>query len=53
MSGSITLGMVGARTVLIVACSRCDRAGKYFIDSLVKKHGAGMTKPLRKLSEIV
>jgi len=46
MSGSITLGAVAARTpVLIVACSRCDRAGRYRLDRLIARHGAGFGIP--------
>jgi hypothetical protein len=52
--GSITLGDVAGRTaVLAVACSRCDRAGRYNLDTLIARHGVGFGIPalLRKLSD--
>jgi hypothetical protein len=37
---SITLGDVAERTaVLNVACSRCERAGRYSLETLVTRHG--------------
>jgi hypothetical protein len=53
-SGSITLGEVAERTaVLAVACSRCERAGRYNLDTLIARHGEGFGIPelLRLLSE--
>jgi hypothetical protein len=39
-SGSITLEQVAARTAaLAVACTRCDRAGRYNLDALIAEHG--------------
>ena len=44
MSGSITLGEVAEHTaVLAVACTRCDRAGKYPLETLIARHGAGFS----------
>jgi len=38
--GSITLCQVAEHTAgLAVACSRCDRAGRYSLDTLIAKHG--------------
>jgi hypothetical protein len=39
--------------VLAVACSRCDRAGRYDLDTLIARHGGGFGIPalLRKLSD--
>jgi hypothetical protein len=54
MSGSITLGEVAERTaVLAVACSRCDRAGRYKLDTLIARYGAdfGIPDLLAVLSE--
>ena len=54
MSGSITLGEVADRTaVLAVACSRCERAGRYRLDALIARHGPAFGIPdlLRVLSE--
>jgi hypothetical protein len=51
--GSITLGEVAERTaVLAVACTRCERVGRYQVDTLIARHGAGFGIPslLRKLS---
>jgi hypothetical protein len=51
--GSITLGDVGEHTtVLTVACSRCERAGRYRLDTLITRHGADFDVPalLRVLS---
>jgi hypothetical protein len=53
-SGSITLGQVSAHAaVLAVACSRCDRAGRYPLDTLIARHGPGFGIPelLRLLSD--
>jgi hypothetical protein len=45
-AGSITLDQVAAHTaVLAVACSRCDRAGRYHLDALIEKHGPGSAFP--------
>lgn len=51
--GSITLGQVAAHTAtLAVACSRCDRAGRYSLDTMIAKHGPqfGIPDLLRLLS---
>ena len=51
--GSITLVQVADHTaVLAVACSRCDRAGRYSLDTLIAKHGpqSGIPDLLRLLS---
>ena len=53
MSGSITLGAVAERTaVLNVACYRCERAGRYRLDTLIAQHGLdfGIPQVLRLLS---
>ena len=53
MTGSITLDDVAARAdVLVVACSRCDRAGRYSVDTLIIYHGRrfGIPSLLTKLS---
>jgi hypothetical protein len=53
MSGSITLGAVAERTaVLAVACSRCERAGRYNLETLIARHGPnfGISMLLRKLA---
>ena len=53
MTGSITLADVAARTdVLVVACTRCERAGKYRLDTLIINHGRrfGIPALLRTLS---
>jgi hypothetical protein len=45
-SGSITLEQVAGHTaVLAVACSRCDRAGRYHLDALIARHGPGFGIP--------
>jgi hypothetical protein len=52
-SGSITLEQVAARTAaLAVACTRCDRAGRYNLDALIAEHGPrfGIPALLRLLS---
>ena len=54
MAGSITLGEVAERVaVLAVACSRCERAGRYKLDTLIARHGAefGIPDLLRLLSD--
>jgi hypothetical protein len=53
-SGSITLGEVAEHTaVLAVACSRCERAGRYRLDTLIARHGVefGIPALLRLLSD--
>jgi hypothetical protein len=53
-SGSINLSEVSEHTtVLDVACNRCDRAGKYRLETLIARHGAdfGIPALLRQLSE--
>jgi len=53
-SGSITLAEVAAHTaVLAVACTRCDQAGRYRLDTLIARHGPGFGIPelLRLLSD--
>ena len=52
-NGSITLTEVALRTpTLAVACTRCDRAGRYSLDTLIARHGSGYGVPalLAKLS---
>ena len=53
MNGSIVLGDVAKRAqVLAIACSRCDRAGRYPVATLIVHHGALIPIPrlLRRLS---
>jgi hypothetical protein len=53
LTGAITLAQVAQRTeVLAVACSRCDRAGRYRLDTLIAQHGPrfGIPALLRSLS---
>ena len=53
-SGSITLGEAAEHTaVLTVACSRCERAGKYRLETLIARHGEdfGIPDLLRMLSD--
>jgi hypothetical protein len=53
-SGSLTLADVANRTqVLVVACTCCDRAGRYPITTLIDRHGGQCTIPnlLRVLSQ--
>lgn len=53
MTGSITLADVAARTDgLVVACTRCERAGRYSLDTLIRRHGPAFGVPalLRHLS---
>ena len=52
-TGAITLDAVAERTdTLVVACSRCDRAGRYRLDTLIITHGRrfGIPSVLAKLS---
>jgi hypothetical protein len=52
-SGSIMLEQVAARTAaLAVACSRCDRTGRYNLGALIAGHGPrfGIPALLRLLS---
>jgi hypothetical protein len=53
-SGSISLSEVSEHTaVLTVACNRCERAGRYNLDTLIARHGAAFGIPalLRLLSD--
>jgi hypothetical protein len=53
-SGSITLGEAAKHTaVLTVACSRCERVGKYRLETLIARHGEdfGIPDLLRMLSD--
>jgi hypothetical protein len=53
-AGSLTLSDVAERTdVLAVACSQCERAGRYPLASLIERHGQMYTIPtlLRTLSD--
>ena len=53
-SGSITLGEATEHTaVLTVACSRCERAAKYRLETLIARHGEdfGIPDLLRMLSD--
>jgi hypothetical protein len=46
MTGALTLEDVAARTdVLVMACSRCDRAGRYRVQTLIGHHGRGYGVP--------
>ena len=46
-AGSITLGQVAERTVsLAITCSRCDRAGRYEVGTLIARHGPDVGSPL-------
>ncbi len=52
--GSLTLGDVADRVaVLVVACSRCHRSGRYNLDRLIAQHGPDYPIPtlLRTLSD--
>ena len=52
--GSITLGEVAEHTaVLAMACSRCDRIGKYRLETLIAGYGEdfGIPELLRQLSK--
>jgi hypothetical protein len=54
-SGSMTLGEAAEHTaVLAVGCTRCNRAGKYRLDTLISRHGEDFGVPdlLRLLSKI-
>ena len=45
-AGSLTLRDVAAETdTLVVACSRCDRAGRYPVATLIEKHGRSFPIP--------
>ena len=55
MTEALTLADVAAKTdVLVVACSRCDRAGRYRLDTLIKRYNRrlGMPTLLAKLSAL-
>lgn len=46
-AGSITLADVAAKSQsLNIACSRCERAGRYRLDSLIALHGADFGIPI-------
>lgn len=52
-TGAITLADVAARTdVLAIACTQCDRAGRYRVDTLIERYAPGFGIPglLRALS---
>jgi hypothetical protein len=55
LTGAITLAQVAQRTeVLAVACSRCNRAGRYRIDTLIAQKNEprfGIPALLRRLSD--
>ena len=54
MTSSITLGHVARRAqVLAIACSRCERAGRYPLATLIQKYGAAcpISALLRELSK--
>jgi hypothetical protein len=45
-AGSITLGEAAEHTAaLTVACTRCDRAGKYRLETLIARHGVDFGIP--------
>ena len=53
IGGSLTLADVAARSdVLVVSCSRCERAGRYPLTRLIERLGMHFTVPdlLRELS---
>jgi hypothetical protein len=53
MRGSITLADVAAKAdVLDVACSQCERTGRYEVATLIERHGWLFTVPelLREVS---
>jgi hypothetical protein len=51
-SGVVTLGEIGAtRSVLDIACNRCDRRGKRRVRTLIAEHGADL--PVPALRQIV
>lgn len=46
-SGSITLAQVAERAASLgIACSRCDRAGRYNLETLIARHGRNFGIPL-------
>ena len=53
-SGALTLAQVAEHTeVLAVACTRCERAGRYSVATLIARYGYGLAVPdlLRRLSD--
>ena len=45
-AGSLTSRDVAAETdTLVIACGRCDRAGRYPVTTLIEKHGPHHTIP--------
>jgi hypothetical protein len=45
-TGAITLADVAARIdILIVACTRCDRSGRYSMATLIGRHGRWFPVP--------
>jgi hypothetical protein len=47
MGDLITLGEIAARTsVLEVACSRCERRGRYRLDKLIARYGDGEAREM-------
>jgi hypothetical protein len=45
--GSFTLAQVAARTdVLTVSCSKCERAGRYSLATLIERHGRSLHIPV-------
>ncbi len=53
-SGSISLSEVSEHTaVLAVACNRCERTGRYRLETLIARHGEdfGIPDLLRQLSD--
>ena len=45
-AGILTLWDVAEKTdTLVIACSRCDRAGRYPVATLIEKHGPHHTIP--------
>jgi hypothetical protein len=52
-AGSITLGQAAERTASLgIACGRCDRAGRYRLETLIRRHGPdfGIPALLNELS---
>ena len=46
MHGAVTLGDIAGRiTMLEVACSRCERRGRYRVARLIEQHGADRGLP--------
>lgn len=46
MTGSISLADVAARTdTLVVACTRCDRAGRYSVHTLIERYNRRLGVP--------